>query len=245
MAPKGNFYERAAGVLSRPRLDTYRLAETEEQTVILGRYLWNVALGEALSPCLHFLEVGLRNRLDDAISGIAGPGWYDDPNVLVDPRSRVHVLEAGAQLVADRRLFDRNRLIAELPFGFWVGLLNREYEVGPDRSPSQIALWPRLARGVVPHGPRGLRVRAVLSEQLGRFRILRNRAYHHEPLWRGLRDRRGAIVPLSIDHSNMTRLVSAMSPELGRALGRVDRFQDLYDEGPGRWIRFAMELCAA
>ncbi len=140
---------------------------------------------------------------------------------------------------------ERDRIVAELPFGFWVGLFNREYEVGPDRPVGQVTLWPSLARDVVPYGPRGLRVRSVLSEQLGRFRTLRNRAYHHEPVWRGLRDRRGALVPLSVDYANIVRLVAAMSAELERTLRVLDRFEDVYDRGPEVWLRCGVELCAA
>lgn len=223
----------------------YRLADAEAPGDTLGRYLWNVALAEALSPSLHFLEVILRNRMDRAISEIAGPQWFDEAHVVVDPRSRKHVTEAKAQLLADHREPNRDRIVAELRFGFWVGLFNREYEVGPDRLPTQVPLWPRVARAIVPYGPRGLRRRSILSEQLGRFRILRNRAYHHEPLWRGLRDRRGALVPLSVDHSNIVRLVAAMAPELERSLRVIDRFGDVYERGPEPWLQRGADLCAA
>jgi hypothetical protein len=59
--------------LSVERLAGYALhgrAEPEEQ--LIRRYLWNVQLGEALYPVLHFTEIALRNRLHEALSRRAG-----------------------------------------------------------------------------------------------------------------------------------------------------------------------------
>ncbi len=237
--PDGPFGQGVMRSLSPARLAAYRLAEGEDTGALFGRYLWNVALAEALSPSLHFLEIALRNRLDEAIGGIAGPAWFDNANVVVDVRDQRHVAEAKEQLASDGRPPDRDRVVAELPFGFWVGLLSRQYEGGPDRPPTQIPLWPRLTPLIAPAGGRGLRVRGVLAQQFGGFRILRNRTYHHEPIWRGRRTQRGELVPLSVDHSNIVRLTHAMCPELGVALDLFDRFDDLYDRGPDTFMRAA------
>lgn len=239
-------YEAAVTrALSVPRLAAYRLNGGEGAGMLLGRYLWNIALAEALTPALHLLEIGLRNRVDQAVTSIAGPAWFDDPNVVVGARERDRVAEARAQVTADKRTPERDRVIAELRFGFWVGLFRRQYETGPGRPANQIALWPRLAPSIVVAGPRGLRVRSLLAQQLGGFRILRNRTYHHEPIWRGRRDPRGVLVPLSVDHGNITRLIAAMCPELSDALALIDRFDDLYDRGPDTFVRAATGLCAA
>ena len=229
--------------MSPSRLRTYRSGPGEAGSQLIGRYLWNAALAESLHPALHFLEVGLRNRLDAAIGGIAGPDWIQDPKVIIDERSRLHVVEVCKRIEDDGAAADRDRIIAGVDFGFWSALFKRQYEVGPDRPRQQIPLWPRIARAIVPAGHPSLRVRAALDDRVGGIRILRNRVYHHEPIWSGRPNRRGARVPLSRDYAAMVELIGAISPTLREALRLVDRFGDVYDPGPGPWAAAVVKFC--
>lgn len=222
--------------LSSARLRGYRVAPEEPDEIALGRYLWNIALAEALYPAMHLLEVSLRNALDGAISAYAGPDWYDDARIIVDPRAREDVQTARKRIADAGHSADKTRIIAALDLGFWSGLFNREYEQTPLPTPDRIALWPGVLIMVGPCLPPSLRNRAAMSEFLGRVRIIRNRAYHHEPLWRGCPDRRGVPVPLSIDHARIVDTIQFLSPEVGRLFTLIDRFGDVFDGGPERWI---------
>ena len=53
--------------LARVRLSTYRPAGGTDEEMLVN-YLWNMALCEALYPCLNTLEVSLRNGLHHAAS---------------------------------------------------------------------------------------------------------------------------------------------------------------------------------
>lgn len=78
--------------LSHPRLDLgFRASAAESERTVLARYLYNLALCEALYPVLHTLEIALRNSLDAVLSAEYPPG-----------RAAPHVVD-GLRAVADLR----------------------------------------------------------------------------------------------------------------------------------------------
>lgn len=214
----------------------------EPNEAVLGRYLWNVALAETIYPTVHFLEVVLRNSFHGAAAMLAGPNWFDNPNVVVNEHAREEVVQAKKRISERGHSADVPRIIASLDLGFWAGLCSRVYEQGPATPATQIPLWPAAMRQLGPLLPRHLRTRTALSEFLGRVRIIRNRAFHHEPLWAGHVDRRGDVVPLSFDHAQMQVLVGSMSPRVAALMHLTDRFADVFDPGPGPWTLAVQEF---
>jgi hypothetical protein len=69
---------------------------------------------------------------------------------------------------------DPNRVVADLTLGFWVGLFDSPYE---QRFVNHI-LGPTF-----PYIPRRFRARSHVLGMLEPIRRLRNRAFHHEPIW--------------------------------------------------------------
>jgi hypothetical protein len=110
--------------LSVERLAGYALhgrAEPEEQ--LIRRYLWNVQLGEALYPVLHFTEIALRNRLHEALSRRAGrEAWYE--HFPLESREASAISDAKNLLQRRARPVTPGRLVAELHFGFWCSLFD-------------------------------------------------------------------------------------------------------------------------
>lgn len=190
------------------RFSSPRLAAFEESaaradnspTLVVARYWYSIAVAEALLPALHVLEVTLRNAIFDAVAakhpdakGVNLPScWLDWPekdSILYrnagNPRQDdyLKVQNAKRDILRDSRTLDSGRLIAELNFGFWCGLLaghygQREGSSEPDK------LWPVLLPQVFPDMPVAERSRNTIAERLTHIRKLRNRAFHHEPLWR-------------------------------------------------------------
>lgn len=175
---------------------------------------------------------------------LAGPEWYELPTVVVDERARKEIVDAKVRIAQRGHAPDGPRIIAALDLGFWTGLCNREYEQGVNTPAGHVPLWPALFHHLGAALPRDLRTRAVLSEYLGRVRLIRNRASHHEPLWLGERDRRGHRVPLSVDHARMQNLARSLNPRCGDLLRMCDRFSVVFDAGPDRWITDLRDFCA-
>ena len=67
-----------------------------------------------------------------------------------------------------------NKIVGELNFGFWVSMFNKDNET---------VLWNTLEKAF-PKLPKSNRQRTFISPKLNKIRVLRNRAFHHEPiLW--------------------------------------------------------------
>lgn len=193
---------------------------------ILARYLWNVALCEALYPSLQMLEVALRNTVFDAGCAVypagvpAPPGrvpcWLDTPGLLhAQEASKVNAARTALRNAG--KPLEPGRLVAELTFGFWTALFDVRYE-------NNRFLWPRLfSQKIFGAAPRDRRSRKALSPLLNRVRYLRNRAFHHEPIWhwRDLREQ----------HALTPALIGWMSPPLLRTVRMMDRFEAAHSGG--------------
>lgn len=208
--------------LSRERLGSYRFRDDDDVGVVCT-YLWSMSLCEALYPSLHGLEVALRNSLFNAgeqrYAGVAYrdvPCWLDaDPPILA-PEDRSRVDEAKKRLRARGKPLEAPRLVAELTFGFWTALLDVRYE-------HRQVLWPRLLSAAFPGVPPGLRTRKAISAKLNQVRLLRNRAFHHEPIWHW-RD-------LKEQHTAIREVLGWISPALESTVALADRFPDVYSGG--------------
>jgi len=208
--------------LSRERLGSYRFRGDDDVGVV-STYLWNMALSEALYPALHGLEVALRNSLFDAAqqrfagaSHLHVPCWLDaDPPILA-PEERSRVEAAKSALRSRGKPLDAPHLIAELTFGFWTALLDVRYE-------HRQVLWPHLLPAVFPAVPPQMRKRKTISSRLNRVRLLRNRAFHHEPIWHW-RD-------LEEQHAAAREVLEWISPALAATLAPNDRFPRVLASG--------------
>jgi len=208
---------------SSERLRKYRQDRDSDGTVI-ARYLWNMRLSEALYPTLQALEVTLRNSLHDAVTTkYARADWYNIPNLL-EPFGAREVVTAVAKLTDAARkkglqpvaLHTPGRVVAELTFGFWTGLFSAEYETNR-------RLWPALIVLVFPQAPRRSRSRREIARLLHPIRYLRNRVFHHEPIWN--------TPDLMVRHTQIVRLISWMNRDIHDAIMLFDRFPIVYASG--------------
>lgn len=110
------------------------------------------------------------------------------------------------------------RLVAELSFGFWTTLFDVRYEQGR-------ILWPRLfsARLLDASSPRSMRSRKALSPLLNRIRHLRNRVFHHEPIWHWN--------DLPQQHQLALQMIGWFSPALRATIEPNDRFVSVHAAG--------------
>ena len=201
--------------LSVDRLSAYSKGAADPERLILARYLWNVSLCEAFYPILHVLEISLRNAIFQALSskypgtGLLDPvigrldSWLDrDPAVSrLEAWHQAQVADAKASIGKQSKPLTEGALVAELGFGFWTGLFGTAYG---DSAPSDMRPWPTLLPHVFPNSSPKDRRRAFIADELNRIRILRNRVFHHEPIWR-----RNA----KLDQRDILRVIGWMSRE--------------------------------
>lgn len=159
-----------------------------------AKYRWNLELSSALLPCFHAAELTLRNAIHQAMcqkylptptpthpdGTSADDEWWFDVSVrgapLLFDRDYNKVKDAYAK-VANLGHPTTPKVVAELPFGFWVELLNSNYD--------ESIVVPMLAttmRGVQRTNPTNRR-HGWLRARFGEIRDLRNRVSHHEPIF--------------------------------------------------------------
>jgi hypothetical protein len=143
--PFQSYYSLLQVTLSVDRLSTYRLPSDQDDLDAAARYLWNMALCEALYPALQAQEIALRNALHEGISKLHGVMWFDTPSLL-DSFAQHAVASVKSDLVKDRKPLTPGHIVARLTFGFWTSLFNRAYER---------TLWQQLLRRPTPFSHAG------------------------------------------------------------------------------------------
>lgn len=90
------------------------------------------------------------------------------------------IKQAKDKLVRANQQATADAVIAELMFGFWVGLFESHY----NDIHSQDRLWPHLESKVFPNLKPADRVHSQIHSKLEPIKKLRNRLSHHEPVWK-------------------------------------------------------------
>ena len=213
--------------LSEERLKPYqRLATSPDDVIPL--YLWNIALSSALMPIIALLEVTLRNHVDGAISRVA-PQWLENEWEGWKPYKQKdydkHIRRVNTEFeqfqTLQRKLGTkarRGQYIAELTFGFWTGLFKSHYKT---------LVWVKAGalKQVFPHmtGKRKDPV-SEIAHRLKRIRLLRNRIFHHEPIFH-------PHYPLKEIYNDMIELLTWMNPEIVSLLKQIDEFGEVFKKG--------------
>jgi hypothetical protein len=195
--------------LSQIRLETYRPRNGSDLDMLTS-YFWNIDLAEALVPCLHAVELALRNSIHTACSAHYGTDlWFYTPQLLES--GQLSEFSRAFQKVAKKSAPIAPYLVAELPFGFWVTLLSGPYDQ-PIWAPNHFA----LLRAVFPHTTNS---RDQIHTRFNHIRMLRNRVMHHEAIWDQTK------INLPQKHTEIHEAIQWISPTLGRAIQAVDSFQ--------------------
>jgi len=100
--------------------------------------------------------------------------WFNDSRLINFTKEVDALNKAKMTLQRQNKPLATGRIIAELNFGFWTSLLDRRYEQ---------VLWPWLLKAAFPFMPRRMRTRKNLSKRFHTIRYLRNRIFHHKPVW--------------------------------------------------------------
>jgi len=181
----------------------------------LVHYKENILVSESFYSILSVFEVALRNCLHYELSRhYATPDWYlhvvstpgmkqinKDVNI-----AQVHINKRNETVTA-------SKVVAELTLGFWVMLLNAEYEM---------ILWKSL-RKAFPCLPKKERQRHKVSVALNNIRNFRNRVYHNEPVaW--------SFDALESIHEEIIEVLGWLNAELPEYARSISRFHAVLDQ---------------
>jgi hypothetical protein len=164
------------------RLKSYKtLCPSGSEQEIVGAYHWNLLICQALYPFLHSAEVALRNGIHQAIIGkYQHENWF---SFVVKGKKSLQLLEDLHKELSRKGYNKVDDTIAALTFGFWVNLLKQK--TYRDRF-NEHRLWPDLIPSVFPRYDRsaGGDDRKQIYQRFEEIKLLRNRLFHHEPIWK-------------------------------------------------------------
>lgn len=159
--------------LSAERLDKYLVATAYDVRKAIELYERNMRLAEAFYTPLQCMEVCLRNRLQLCLESKYGADWHQNQR----PPFAADALEAIAEAIRDlqfaKKKVTAGAVVAELHFGFWVGLLAPRYDATLWRQTFYLAFTENGAR---------MR-RDRVHHRFNALRRFRNRVAHHEPIF--------------------------------------------------------------
>lgn len=116
-------------IFSDQRMKRYFEAHTDEQKAIL-HYQCNIELAESFYTCMSIYEVALRNALNRELTEWAGrDDWYSlFANTSGLSNLNRYITQANKQISGRGELSSPSKIVAELTLGFWVSILNSQYE---------------------------------------------------------------------------------------------------------------------
>ena len=92
----------------------------------MDEYKDNLLLSRRFYILLAILEVALRNSINEHFAKKIGSDWLDDNHFLCKDAKR-KISEAKNKLNHRHEPLTNDKIIAELNFGFWVGLFTQPY----------------------------------------------------------------------------------------------------------------------
>ena len=112
--------------LSHARLSTYLNARNNDLEKALELYVKNIKISAAFLLPLQGLEISLRNSLNDTINTHYGTDdWFD--KIPLDDKGKKYITKAKKTVKKRQQNPKISHIIAELPFGFWVAILENKY----------------------------------------------------------------------------------------------------------------------
>lgn len=197
-------------IFSSKRMERYCHLYDDENYAII-HYQCNIELAESFYPCLSVLEVALRNALCRELVTMTGrEDWYTTFFCIPGLSNLTkYITKASKQISGRREIVTPSKIVAELTLGFWVSLLNVEYEV---------LLWKHLRRAF-PYMPKQLRQRKNVSTPLNSFRLFRNRVFHNESIcWNMKR--------ITEIHNELYLLMGWINKDLPGWVATIDRVEE-------------------
>jgi hypothetical protein len=199
--------------VSATRLQRYTSIAAGDAAQALRLYMWNTALSEALYGPLQGLEITLRNKIHERLTSAYGTHWYDNSRLQLRHTQQEQLGNAKQMLGNQGKPIEPARVLAELSFGFWVGLLSPKYETHLWRP----HLRPLFANALPPF------IRKDAHKALDEIRFLRNRIAHHEPILQ----RR-----LPEEHQLILTVIQWFCSETASWVGHHSRFAAVYAARP-------------
>lgn len=140
------------------------------------QYEENLLLSKQYYIPLSILEVSLRNAINQHFEKFYGAGWLVHEASFLQKDHLSKIFDAKQKINSRKETLTKDKLIAELSFGFWVNLFKSSY----DRQ-MRITNLKQIFTNL-PTKDVKLINRNELFQTINHIRNFRNRIFHHEKI---------------------------------------------------------------
>lgn len=198
-------------LLSTKRLSTYYSLFPTDKEKAIEYYTFNTQISESLYPLLSNLEIVLRNSIHNSFSiHFKSAEWFLQ---FKQPELFDQVNVAKRKILAGHNLVTADKVVAELTFGFWTSLFNKQYAK---------YFWKPLMYAF-PLLDTADKHRDKISYKLNHVRKFRNRIFHYEPICNDL-------TALKTNHGNILEILHWINADIVAWTKQIDRFDNLYKQ---------------
>jgi hypothetical protein len=168
-------YKEFENLLSPPRIGRFARAmgNDNQKTMVLYRY--NIYLSQKLFGIMHVFEIALRNKINTHyIAHFGQQRWLYEQSRIGGAFYGLRtskIIDEHYNKLLKRGKYTNDRLVSDLPFGFWTTLFDRP----------QFRAGGQNLHNIFPNRPSGTQPKKI-NQDLDRIRQLRNRVAHHQPL---------------------------------------------------------------
>ena len=208
-------YARIINELARARLSSYLtpLGNTQTKDSTKAHFLLNDISQHFYVP-LQLIEITLRNKINHHVTQKLGrANWYDLLPATRISQDMVTEAKRLAAVEVTTRPVSSDDVVCRLMFGFWAYMLDTPYRNSADQ---QRYIWSQHDfKKVFDGAPPGITIGLVM-QRLKNINDLRNRLFHHEPVWRApkVKSMEDAIGILRHKYADMIEVLQWMSPDL-------------------------------
>lgn len=166
--------------MSRPRMNRYMVACSNDSRKAMTLYRLNLKLSQELFTIISCFEIALRNAIDYHYSSIHGSEWLKNSvsrNGMFDnQKCRKTSLIIRRELRKLNNNYSHPKLIAEMDLGFWRYLFSQPQFYSGGQSLLKIFPAKPTSSPTVQYNHR------YVFNELERINKIRNRIAHHEPV---------------------------------------------------------------
>ncbi|MFA0442457.1 hypothetical protein AB4560_21325 [Vibrio sp. 10N.222.51.C12] len=229
-----NYNELKKG-LSPQKLNSYqRFLGCTSDKELIASYMVLQSLQEKFYLPIQLVELTLRNNINAAIyQHLKGKGatnrqanrWYHSVPATQTSKDQVSAAKTKANREVKGRPYNHNDVIARLTFGFWIYLLDKPHRLSGAANVDH-QLWPYITNDVFPNrGGKGI---PSLFNDLNTLNKLRNRLFHHEPIWMGsgVTSKQDALDMLDKRYELVMNMLGYLSPDKMKLVQSIDMINE-------------------
>ncbi len=161
--------EELEQIISKPRFSVYLKHSDDDRQFAYELYLYNLEVSSILYYNIHWVEITLRNAINQKLIIRHGQQWYQADFIVEREKE---ALDSLLKWQKNGKLLSHDDIVAKLNFGFWCGLFKPRYS----------ELWRHDLKQIFQS--EGALLSKDIAKRLRDIRHIRNRVAHYEPIFK-------------------------------------------------------------